>query len=101
MHKAVIVHTGESIPRLLAQGGTREWVLDAGRVARSDFAVCTRSGVDWREGHEAKDSAFLVAKVSGVVQAATPGRHQVCFGEYPCPGSAGSLNVLVVGLARQ
>jgi hypothetical protein len=82
MHKAVMVHTGESISRMVAKGGTSEWALDANRAAATDFAVCTRSGVDWREGHEAKDSAFLVAKVSGVVQAPTPGRYLIRFSEY-------------------
>lgn len=82
MNKAVIVFTGKSVARILREGGTSSWVLDANRAAGADFVVCTRSGVDWREGHEPQGSAFLVGKVSGVVPDPTPGRYLIRFSEY-------------------
>jgi hypothetical protein len=82
MNKAVIVFTGKSATRILREGGTSEWVLDANRAADADFAICTRSGIDWREGHEPQGSAFLVGKISSVVEAPTPGRYLIRFSEY-------------------
>ena len=43
--------------------------LHNARGQRLTDVVCTRSGVDWREGTEPQGSAFLVGKVSGVVRS--------------------------------
>lgn len=82
MNKAVVVFTGESIDRILRVGGSGDWHLNANRAGAADFVICTRSGVDWREGQEPKGSAFLVGKISSLDKAPPPRRYVIRFSEY-------------------
>lgn len=83
MTPAIAVFTAKSRPRILAEGGTSAWKLRPQRASACDYAVCTRSGADWVEDDEPKGSAFMVGRISSIVDAPdNPGRHLVRFSEY-------------------
>ncbi len=82
---AVVVFTAKTVERLLADGGSRAWVLDRNNARRCEFVVCTRNSFPkgWGEdiGPEPHRSAFLVGRVADVVPAGD-GRWLITFSEY-------------------
>jgi hypothetical protein len=81
---ALAVFTAKSVDRLLREGGTKAWVLDAAKARRCEFAVCTKNRFNAEsEGTEPHRSAFLVGRIADVVPApGEPGRWLVRFSEY-------------------
>jgi hypothetical protein len=66
----VIVFTARAVERILGEGGTAAWRLERNHARRCHFAVCTRNAHhDSTEGQETHRSAFLIGKISGVVEA--------------------------------
>ncbi len=78
------VLTYKSVETILATGGTQSWVLDRNRAIGCKYAVCCRNAQTRdAEGKEAHGSAFMVGKVSDVVQSTdTDDRWLVLFSEY-------------------
>lgn len=66
---AVAVFSGKSIEHVLRDGGSQSWRLLPRHARRSEYLVCCRSAVDWVEGNEKRGSAFLIGRISGVVNA--------------------------------
>jgi len=80
---AIAVFTGKSLDHILRDGGSCSWVLDRANAKRCAFLVCCRSGVDWVEGPEAQGSAFLVGRISDVVESPEmPGRWLIKISAY-------------------
>src|SRR5947209_6330878 len=72
MPDTIFLLTGRSIERLLDEGGSQAWRLDAPHAREMRFAVCCQnryppSNDGFYAGTAPHRSAFLVAKVSGVV----------------------------------
>ncbi|GAV35785.1 hypothetical protein ROTAS13_03464 [Roseomonas sp. TAS13] len=80
----VQVLTYKSVETILAVGGTQSWALDRNRAKGCKYAVCCRNAnTREAEGNEAHGSAFIVGKVSDVVESTDhDGRWLVLFSEY-------------------
>jgi hypothetical protein len=83
-NQAIVVFTYKSVDHLIQDGGTSSWRLDRNHALHCTYAVCTRNGKNEDvEGTEAHGSAFLVGKVSGIVEAPEhPDRYLIQFSEY-------------------
>jgi hypothetical protein len=70
IEEAVVVFTARSPERIVREGGSQAWVLNAARAKQCTWLVCTQNRHN--RDHEFSDatqphgSAFLVARVSGV-----------------------------------
>lgn len=89
----VSVLTFKSVPHLLRDGGSQSWRADRARLRRARYLVCARhaQGPYKAEGTELHKQAFLVGKISEVVDAdidggsydrTKPNRHKIMFSEY-------------------
>lgn len=72
--EAVVVFTARSPERIVREGGSQAWVLNAARAKQCTWLVCTQNrhnrDHEFSDATEAHGSAFLVGKVSGVVKSA-------------------------------
>ncbi|MBI5136497.1 MAG: hypothetical protein HZA24_04065 [Nitrospirae bacterium] len=72
--EAIVVFTARSPERIVEEGGSQAWVLDAAHARRCSWLVCTQNrhnaNDDFSDATEAHGSAFLVGKVARVVKAA-------------------------------
>lgn len=83
----VAVFTGKSLDRIIHEGGSQSWVLDATRARKCDYLVCTQNAhnpEDYADGTEPHGSAFLVGRISQVSPATDGdvGRWKIEFSEY-------------------
>ncbi|KXV35574.1 hypothetical protein AD940_02165 [Gluconobacter thailandicus] len=78
------VLTYKSIETILSVGGTQSWAVDPNRANGCKYAVCCRNAnTREAEGNEAHGSAFIVGKVSSVVESTDhDGRWLILFSEY-------------------
>lgn len=78
------VLTYKSVETILSVGGTQSWAVDRNRAKACKYAVCCRNAnTREAEGNEAHGSAFMVGKVSGVVESTDhDGRWLILFSEY-------------------
>lgn len=69
-NSAVSVFTARGIDRILSEGGSQAWVLDAQRAASCEYLVCVQNrsfADDWGQASAPHKDAFLVGKISKVV----------------------------------
>lgn len=69
-HSAICVLTARGINRILAEGGSQAWVLDAKRARTSEYVVCVQNhgfADDWGRVSAPHHSAFLVGRLKDVV----------------------------------
>ncbi|PIF89413.1 hypothetical protein CLU86_0282 [Acidovorax sp. 62] len=69
-NSAVSVFTARGIDRILSEGGSQAWVLDAQRAASCGYLVCVQNrgfADDWGQASAPHKEAFLVGRVSKVV----------------------------------
>lgn len=89
----VSVLTFKSVEHLLRDGGSQAWRADRRRLRQARYLVCARhaQGPYPAEGPEPHKHAFLVGKVSEIVDADTdgeahdrtkPARNKIMFSEY-------------------
>ncbi|MBS0402722.1 MAG: hypothetical protein JSS18_09610 [Proteobacteria bacterium] len=75
--EAIVVFTARSPQRIVREGGSQAWVLNAARAKQATWLVCTQNrhnrDHEFSDATEAHGSAFLVGKVSGVVKSAEEG----------------------------
>jgi hypothetical protein len=68
--EAVVVFTARSPERIVREGGSQAWVLNAARAKQCAWLVCTQNrhhrDHEFSDATEAHGSAFLIGKVSGV-----------------------------------
>ncbi|MDQ2885871.1 MAG: hypothetical protein M3Y39_07270 [Chloroflexota bacterium] len=88
-NKCIAVLTVESTRRVLRQGGSRAWKLDANRARKCGYLICVQnqnnSARDFSDTSEAHGAVFLVGKISDVIpdpQNPSSGRWQICISEY-------------------
>ena len=89
-HAALVTFTGRPLGRILHDGGSRDWRLDADRARRCEFLICTQN----RHNPEFTDDefgppaaphghAFLIGRIADVVPSAeVPDRWLIKFSEY-------------------
>jgi hypothetical protein len=69
--RCVAVFTARSPQRILQEGGSQAWVLDAARVRTLPFIVCIQNqnnpDRDFSNASEPHGSAFLVGRISDVI----------------------------------
>ncbi len=71
---ALVVFTTESIEHILSLGGTASWRLARQNARQCKYAVCTRNAYHPEdEGSEPHRSAFLIGRISDVVQSPESG----------------------------
>ena len=69
-HSAICVLTARGIERILAEGGSQAWVLDAKRARACEYVVCVqncRFADDWGQVSAPHHSAFVVGRLKEVV----------------------------------
>ena len=73
-HSAVVTFTAKNLQRILDDGGSRDWRLDADRARRSAFLVCTQNRHNVGSGAPTAEHghAFLIGRISGVVPSPSP-----------------------------
>lgn len=78
------VLTYKSVETILSVGGSQSWAVDRNRAKACKYAVCCRNAnTREAEGNEAHGSAFMVGKVSDVVESTDhDGRWLILFSEY-------------------
>ena len=88
--RTVVVFTYYSIRTMVAERGSRSWVVDAEKVRRCTYLVCTRNRNyanaapnERAAAPEDHGAAFMVGKIAAVERSPDmPGRHVVRFDEY-------------------
>jgi hypothetical protein len=76
-NRCVAVFTARSPDRVVREGGSQAWVLDANRVRKLPYLVCIQNlhndDRDFSDATEPHGSVFLVGKISDVVPSADDG----------------------------
>lgn len=87
--RCVAVFTARSPQRILQEGGSQAWALDAARVRALPFLVCVQNqnnpDRDFSDASEPHGSAFLVGRISDVIpspEAPSSGRWLIQICEY-------------------
>ncbi len=87
-HSAVLTFTARSPQRIIGEGGSQAWRLDADRAKKCEFLVCAqnRHNGDWGGATEPHAGAFIVGRICDVVpstdQPARPDRWLIQISEY-------------------
>jgi hypothetical protein len=70
----IVVFTARSPERIVREGGSQAWVLNAARAKQCAWLVCTQNrhnpDHEFSDATQAHGSAFLLGKVSGIRRAA-------------------------------
>jgi hypothetical protein len=86
MHTAVVTFTARNSRWVLEDGGSQAWRLDADRVRRSEYLVCTQNQHNTEGfGEPAAEhrAAFLIGRISDVVPSPEePNRWLIRISEY-------------------
>lgn len=87
--KAICVLTARGIERILREGGSQAWVLDAKRARKYEYVVCVQNRgfpSDWGGTSAKHHHAFLIGRLEDVVKAtdedAEENRWLLKFSEY-------------------
>lgn len=86
--KAICVLTARGIEKILAEGGSQAWVLDAKRARKHEYVVCVQNRGftdDWGHVSAPHHTAFLVGRLKDVVrpqQKKDEDRWILTFSEY-------------------
>ena len=87
-HSAVCVLTARGIDRILAEGGSQAWVLDAKRARACQYVICVQNRGftdDWGLASALHHNAFLVGRLKDVArsqEADCEKRWMLHFSEY-------------------
>lgn len=71
-HSAICVLTARGIEKLLAEGGSQKWVLDARRARGCEYVVCVQNRGftdDWGHVSAPHHTAFIVGRLKDVVRS--------------------------------
>lgn len=86
---AIVVFTARSPERIVREGGSQSWVLNAARAKNCQWLVCTQNrhnpDHEFSDATEAHGAGFLVGKVSGIRPSKEPGdddRWQVAISQF-------------------
>ncbi|WP_280442237.1 hypothetical protein [Nocardia brasiliensis] len=89
IENAVVVFTGKSVEKILNEGGSQAWKLDAARAKKCEWLVCTQNAHNYEtfaDGSEPHGSAFLIGRISRISPSTKPdeipGRWKIEFSEY-------------------
>lgn len=87
--RCVAVFTARSPQRILQEGGSQAWTLDAARVRTLPFIVCVQNqnnpDRDFSDASEPHGSAFLVGRISDVIpspEGPNSGRWMIQINKY-------------------
>jgi hypothetical protein len=82
---AIVTFTARNRDRVLQDGGSQSWRLDADRASRCEFLVCTqnRNNAGFGSPSVEHGHAFLIGRISGVVPSAErPDRWLIKIGDF-------------------
>jgi hypothetical protein len=85
MTNAILVLTARGPEKILSEGGSQAWKLDADRAGKSEFLVCVqnRHNGDWGDATEPHSTAFLIGRITEIVPSPErPKRWLIKIGEY-------------------
>lgn len=71
-NSAVCVLTARGIERILSEGGSQAWVLDAKRARECEYVICVQNRGfedDWGKVSAPHHTAFLIGRLKGVVRS--------------------------------
>ncbi|MBI3284227.1 MAG: hypothetical protein HYZ65_05150 [Burkholderiales bacterium] len=73
----IVVFTARSPERIVREGGSQSWVLNAARAKQCGWLICTQNrhnpDHEFSDATEPHGSAFLLGKISGVRRSAEEG----------------------------
>lgn len=85
----IVVFTARSPDRIVREGGSQSWVLNAVRAKNCQWLVCTQNrhnpDHEFSDATEPHGAGFLVGKISGIRPSQEPGdgdRWQVAISQY-------------------
>ncbi len=88
-NSVVSVFTARGVGRILQEGGSQSWVLDAKRAGSCKYLVCVQNRGfpdDWGQASAPNHEAFLIGKVSKVLPSKEDGedkgRYIIVIDEY-------------------
>ena len=88
-NSVVSVFTARGLDRILREGGSQAWVLDAKRAGSCEYVVCVQNRSfpdDWGQASASDHEAFLIGKVSKVIPAKEDAedndRYKIVISEY-------------------
>ena len=82
-NRALAVFTGKSLEEIFREGGSESWVLSERNAIHCEYLVCCRSGIDWGDRSQPQGSAFLVGRITGIVDSTeTKNRFLIKIGEF-------------------
>ncbi len=91
MSQVLITYTARGKDKILSDGGSAAWTVNANNASKAKYVVCVqnlrakRSGDDWGKASHQHGEAFIVGKVSDVVSVPVkkgPPRWLIEFSEY-------------------
>ncbi len=85
MGEVVTVLTFKSVEHIVGDGGTQSWSANRAHLKKCEYVVCARNqnGPYKAEGSEPHRHAFLIGRISNVVDAEDgDGRNKIEFSEY-------------------
>lgn len=83
----IVVFTARSPDRIIREGGSQAWVLNAVRAKQAKWLVCTQNrhhpDHEFSDATEPHGTAFLVGKISGIVPSLeSPDRWMIEISEF-------------------
>jgi hypothetical protein len=85
----IVVFTARSPERIVREGGSQSWVLNAARAKNCEYLVCTQNrhnpDHEFSDATEPHGAGFLVGKISGIWPSQEPGdkdRWQVAISQF-------------------
>lgn len=85
----IVVFTARSPERIVNEGGSQAWVLNAARAKNCEYLVCTQNrhnpDHEFSDATEPHGAGFLIGKVSGIRPSQEPGdkdRWQVAINQF-------------------
>lgn len=81
--RCVVVFTCRGKERMLKEGGSEAWRIDAARASKCRYVVCVQNRNEtWGQPSAPHKHAFLIAGISRIVEVGDSGRHAIKFKSY-------------------
>ncbi|MCF6756576.1 hypothetical protein L3X14_08200 [Pseudomonas balearica] len=82
--RCVIVFTCRGKERMIKEGGSQAWRIDASRASKCKYVVCVQNRNEtWGQASAPHKHAFLIAEISGIAPSEqSPGRQIIKFKQF-------------------
>ncbi|WP_313475318.1 hypothetical protein [Stutzerimonas kunmingensis] len=81
--RCVIVFTCRGKDRMIREGGSQAWRIDASRASKCKYVVCVQNRNEtWGQPSAPHKQAFLIAEISAIAPSEHTGRHIIQFKQF-------------------